>query len=156
MRIKQIKNKEVRELALAEMSKQTGLELPYYKNHLLKLHLMLLDWGNTKNGAKYWEAVYNFSSKKPYRDILGTVGGNRKTLRKGEVKNQNIKKVRICKRKTYEQDWPKGSKRVCSCCKIEKDLASEFNNSKYNKGGKKPICRDCICAKQKAKRNQKK
>lgn len=48
MRIKQIKNKEVRELALAEMSKQTGLELPYYKNHLLNLHLMLLDWGTQK------------------------------------------------------------------------------------------------------------
>lgn len=154
MRIKQIKNKEVRDLALSEMSKQTGLSM-YYKNHLLNLHLMLLDFSNTKHGTEYWEAVYNFNSKKPYRDILGTIGGDRRVLKEGEVENQNMGIERVYTRKTYEQDWAEGATRICSSCKVEKDLATEFNNSRYNKGGKKPICRSCISAKKKAKRNKK-
>tara|TARA_R100000951_G_scaffold116724_1_gene130156 strand:- start:5060 stop:5539 length:480 start_codon:yes stop_codon:yes gene_type:complete len=151
MRIKQIKNKEVRELALSEMSKQTGLSM-YYKSHLLNLHLMMLDFQSTKNGSAYWEAVYNFYTKRPYRDILGTIGGKRVTLAEGEKENQYLNVDNKPKRKTYKQDWPKGTKRICSFCKIDKDLETQFSNSKYNKGGKKPICKNCISMKKKAKR----
>lgn len=101
--------------------------------------------------AAYTEYILDRVAKNRYVDILFIkdiceyLDADPKELTKGA--ETKIPKERQAK----EPNFPKGTKRVCTNCKENKDLETEYNNFIYGQLGKAAMCRKCVRKKYKKK-----